>query len=285
MKKVLGFFVLLFLVCAVGFVSADMGPKPSAFVEVNYKGLLVEDGSRALMLWCWKESRVGDRDLYRLDDSIRTSFVNFSEYDSVKNCYWEMSYSWPDENCEKGVCSFHYMIPSEFKLAVFIPSLNETFISNSILRNNFDSTYEMNIYSDGSAIIEETTPFFNLFIVRSFLLAISATLLSELLVWLIFLKRRGLSLKILWKVALANILSISILWFVLAVAINAILNDTFMIWFILGELLVIIFEMFLIRYWSGKQFSLLASGIVCLIANILSIFLGYVILMIRFMYG
>lgn len=188
------FLAILILPLFLNLVSADLGPKPTVDIEIFYEEKKIsEEGVKAVMLECWTKTGYIPR-----DNETKSHFeplYSLSEYDPVKKCYWKPAeFAWGGD-CQNSKCHFSYFPPSEFKLAVYIPSLNKIFISNEISRRNFHSTYVANLNPDGSAKIYETTSILNQDIFKLFILALVITLIIELLTSLIYVSKTKLPKK------------------------------------------------------------------------------------------
>ncbi|MBU0648306.1 hypothetical protein KJ855_03955 [Patescibacteria group bacterium] len=149
--------IILLLVLVPTTVRADMGPKPTAVIKVYYNGELVEEDFQAKMLVCNEGKANSDSDAG--GDVVSQLLVNIP--DETRNCNWQPAGSWTwGGNCTGGVCKFNYSLPDEFKLAVYIPSLDQTFVSNNIIRKLYYSEYELMLWPDREAQIIDTTPLF-----------------------------------------------------------------------------------------------------------------------------
>lgn len=246
--------------------SADLGPKPSVKIDVVYYGenIPVAESFSAKMLECipqdQKQNRMKDKTVPQLE---------INEYDSSKNCYWVPAWLAGGGQCSNSSCDFGYMLPNNFKLAVFIPSTNKVFVTNEISRSNFNSNYKAVLFSDGSAKISETTRFLAQDKVSSFAKAFSITIILELLVSLIFLSVRRLPKKILTYILLANIISLPIVWFLFPLIKLSTLSVI-----IASEVFAVLFETLFVYLLNKQIISFKQSLMLNILNNAVSLFVG-----------
>jgi hypothetical protein len=266
-------FALLIFSILLNFVSADSGPKPSVDIDVLYNRNKISDASfSAKMLDCINEDRK-----YLPKDLIPQ--LNISEYDSTNNCYWTPAFLAWGGDCRDSKCHFGYMPPSEFKLAVYIPSLDKVFISNKISRTNFNSNYEAILNSDGSAKISETTPLVRKDNVSSFIKALIITLIIELLVALVYVSRTKLSKKILISVLVGSLITLPIVWFIFP------LIKIIPLVILLSEIFAIVFEAYFIYYLNKQAITLKKSFVLSTIMNLASLIIGgFIFLVLSFVF-
>ena len=272
-------FSFLFIIGALAIflpkeVGADLGPKPNVDIDVIYNQQDISDPSfSAKMLSCGPED-AAQKQPGSEEDLIPQ--LKISQYDSLKNCYWYPSwFAWGGQ-CSNSACNFGYMPPDEFKLAIFIPSLSKTFVTNEVSRTNFNSHYRVELSSDRSAKISETTPVFSSDKISSFIKAFLITILLELLVSLFFISLCKLPKKILSYVLFANIISLPIVWFLFPLFKLYALTII-----VASEIFAVLFESYFI-YFFGKQIvSLKQSFVLSIVNNLVSLFVGsfiYIIL-------
>lgn len=261
MKLLVISFLIFFL--ASGVVYADLGPKPEADIQVTLNGRNVPDSVfNAEMLVCYKEGQNG------FGNKEVIPQLNISEYDSANDCYWKPApLAWSAE-CRNSSCHFGYMLPSSFKLAVYIPSLDKVFITNEVSRTNFNSEYDAELSSSGSAVIRETTPLVRKDNITSFVKALIITLILELLTALIFVLASKLTKKMLITVFVANIISLPIVWFFFP------LIKLVPLVILLSEIFAVVFEMYFIYLIHKKTISLKKSFILSILMNLASFVLG-----------
>lgn len=268
MKKLFYISIIVFL-CLSFFiknVSADLGPKPTANIKVYYQGQKISDASFfAKMLACGTENEAN----IGLNASDLISQLKTKEYDSVKDCYWYPSrMSWGGD-CKNSECFFNYFLPEEFKLAVFIPSLDKVFISNETLRENFDSQFKAELFSDGTAKIIEATSAIQKDKIAFFLKALIITLILEFLVSLNFFLRKKISQKAVAFFALANLITLPIVWFLFPLTELSIFYVV-----LLSEVFAVLFEALFVYFCCQKGLSFKRSLSVSLSNNIVSLVLG-----------
>jgi hypothetical protein len=263
-------FVLLIFSVLPSFVSADLGPKDSVDINVLYNGNKISDASfSAEMLACINKNR------QYLPEGLIPQ-LNISEYDSANNCYWTPAFLAWGGNCSDSRCYFWYFPPSEFKLAVYVPSLDKVFITNEISRTTSDSNYEVALNFDGSAKISETTPLFRKDNVSSFIKALIITLIIELLVALIYLSITKLSKKILISVIVGSLITLPIVWFIFP------LIKIIPLVILLSEIFAIVFEAYFIYHLNKQAITLKKSFVLSIIMNLASLIIGGFILLLFF---
>jgi len=260
----------IFLFLLVGMALADTGPKPTAAINVYYNGDQISGNFSAVMLHCTNSTYS-----YRNPPP----HLNISEYDSGKGCYWTYaSFAWGGQ-CTDSRCGFSYSIPTEFKLAVYLPSLGRVFITNATTRTSFDSEYTAYLSSSGSAVISENTPFPAplplLYLFFSFIVALVATLFIELPVAFVFLKISKLKTKILLYVLLANLISLPIVWG----AVIFFIGD-FVLALAFAELFAMLFEGYFIHFTNKRLITLKKSLLMSLMMNISSLVAGGILLLV-----
>jgi hypothetical protein len=271
-KSVILVLLPLLLSIISSIVSADMGPKPNVDIDILYGGSLVSDASfNAVMLYC-----INDTKDYQ--DRHLIPQLNLSEYDSVKNCYWQPAFLAWGGDCKDSKCHFSYMPPREFKLAVYIPSLNKVFVTNEVSRANYNSNYRAELSPEGSAKIYETTLLPDS--VRLFIEALIITLVIELFTAFIFIKIAKLPKRILVSVLIANLISLPIVWFVFPLLLNILLV------MLLSEIFAVVFEAYFIHYFNKKRITLKKSFILSIIMNLASFLIGgFIFLVLTEMLG
>lgn len=288
MKKILIIILIGFMLLA-STVHADVGAKPSIRIYVKYNGEKIADSVfHAKMLGCYSEETVKEESRYK---KIEVEQLNITEFDPIKDCYWYPSrFAWGGE-CKNSHCNFGYWPPEEFKLGVYIPSLNKTFMSGEVSRQNFYSTYEANLLSNGTIEMEETTAFILSdagLPVRNFIIALIITLIIELVCVLIYINLSKINIKrysgnqnrILFTVLLANIISLPIVWFIFPLMIK-----NFELIIILSEIFAIIYEGFFIKSLNKTLFTLKNALMLSFAINIISLFVGgYIFVFLTFFF-
>ncbi len=247
-------------------VSADMGQRPLAKIHVTLNGQNVPDATfNAKMLTCQnEENRFPARDVIPQ--------LNISEYDSTNNCYWKPAELVERGYCQNGNCYISStFLPSEFRLAVYLPSQDKTYLSVEVARENFRSTFEADLLFDGSITIQETTPFIQSDSAENiipFLIALILTLVLELIVALIYLSSTKISKKVLISVLIANVISLPIVW----VIFSLLKIMSFVI--LLGEIFVFVFEGYFIHLPNKDVLPLKKSFVLSIFMNLTSLIIG-----------
>lgn len=259
---------------------ADMGPKPTVDVDVTYAGGNVSDAYfYAVMLACMPEDGYGAQ--YGLPDYAPQ--LNITLADAELNCSWRPGVMvWSDSNggrgnCHDSRCSFRYNPPRTFRLAVYLPGQNTTFISNASTRTSFNSHYLLSLQPDGSAEISETTLLPEsgfLETVLWFIPAAFITLAVELALGLLLAIIAKFRMKrFLLSVLLANLLSLPVVWFVFPLLGNALLVVP------LAEAFAVAFEAVVIHLLGRRTVSLKMSLLISLILNAASLLAGAILLL------
>ncbi|MBI2675034.1 MAG: hypothetical protein HYX24_01140 [Candidatus Aenigmarchaeota archaeon] len=280
------FIIILFLPLLLAAQAyADIGPKATVDIYVNYNSGRINDNLfYARMLGC--DTIVGLQP-ERIKDAIIAQKFGIKEFDPVKNCYWQpAALAWGGE-CRYSSCHFSYHPPSLFRLAVYVPSLEKTFISGEVERKNFHSNYYANLLSSGTIEIRETTLASDA--LRIFVIALFITLTIELLVVFIYM-RRGKDYaekyskflkRVLSTVSVANIISFPLVWFIIP---SAGLSPINMI--ILAEIFAVLFEGALLHFVNRNLFPLKKALILSFLMNAASFFIGgFIFLVFLFIFG
>lgn len=200
MKKLLVLFLLLLPV-----VYADIGPKPSTDIYVNYYGQPVEEPFYARMLDC-------GNDFNRCDlPPEECKALNITHTDS--ECTWTPSPLAWGGSCQNSLCNFHYMLPDRFKLAIHLN--DKVYLTNTVDRTQFKSSYLVEITD--KAILTESSPLFDMRYVKFFLIAFILTIVIELILASAVIFAFKLKKKTLLYVLLANLVTIPVVWFVIPV--------------------------------------------------------------------
>ena len=257
---------------------ADVGPKPSADIHVKYNGNDVAEKFEAKMLVCIKE---GSKSWEVGGEENLPNYFKIAEKDKVKDCTWRPARMAWGGNCQLSTCGFTYMLPKNFRVAVYLPSLNKVFISDSIVGNNFNAEYLYEINENSSKIsqtggtdIHETTPIVQTDLVLPFILALVITLVLELVVAFGYLVLTKKSYNILISVVGANLISLPIVWFLFPM-----LQLEFLLIFAMAEVFAILFEGYFIHFLNKKTLSLQDGLILSAVMNIGSLLVGGIIVL------
>lgn len=287
MKKLI--LVTMVSLSMAGVVRADLGPKPTMLINLTIDGQKVNDPIfNAQILSCYQEDENLDQELQ--ERKIVPQLIAVKEYDSANKCFWRPSpFAWSTIEggiCKNSQCQFGYYLPTKFRLAVFIPSLNKVFISNDTVRNNFDSVFEARLTPNGislidkSVVLTEATPLSQNSLIKQIVNSLLITIILELLVALIYLSVEKLPKRILWSVLLGNFISLPLFWFVLKKLIMIeeleIYSTVFL--FVL-ELAVVVFEAVFIKRFN-KEITYYQSFGLSILMNLVSFFVGNLILFV-----
>ena len=276
-------------------VSADIGPKPTVNIAVSYDNEPVSNFFLARLLACYEQSSPDNCDYFENDDELINYFIRvqndikenpFKKYceespifktpENIggKLCYWSLApLAWGGD-CRNSNCGFWYSIPDNFRVMVYFPSLDRVFVSNEVSNKNFNSKYQLDILSEGSANIYETTSFLENDMVLLFIQALIITLILELLIGYVFLRKLREYKRILGTIVIANIISLSIVWLIVdSIGVSA-LSITLPV----SELFVMFFETYFIYFLNKKLISLKKSFKVSVVMNLFSLFIGGLIL-------
>jgi len=262
MKQKLLLIIIFSMILLLPLISADMGPKPTVEVHVTYDGEKVQETEfPSVMLVCYSSATDSyDRDII--------SELKINQYDAARECYWRPNSMALGSTCELSTCVYTNYLPREFKVAVYLSSLDKTFVSDAIKRDNFRSEYQLSLGADGSANIAETTSFFKYTKLRSFVVALIITLAVELLFTLAFFRKTKVKKKILLYVFIANLISLPIVWFLFPLL-------GIEIWVILlAEAFAIVFEAYFIEWISKKKISFKKALILSIVVNVASFLIG-----------
>ena len=157
---------------------------------------------------------------------------------------------------------------AEFSLAVYIPSLDKTFITNEVSRKSFISNYRVDLNADGGAEISETTPLYVKYRLNLLLKALIATLLLEGLFGFLYLSIKKLPKKILISALFGSIVTLPFVWFVFP------LIKFIPLAILSSEIFAFIFEAYFIHHFNKKEISLGSSFKLSAIINLASLILG-----------
>lgn len=285
MRKIL--ITLLLTILLISPVLADIGPKPSVDIHLTYEGKGIMDeafGARMLLCGaqeepneCEQDPGVGDYS-HRYCEELRIAIP-----DEERECTWiPARMAWGGDPCTASQCRFGYMIPQEFRLAVYLPSREKLFVSPAIKRENFRSAFEAELSPDGTISISETTSLLRTNLAKnigSFLIALAFTLIIELLIATLYFKIAKIPLKLLHWVLLINLITLPFVWFLFPL----IWQTTIAV--IIGELFAFITEPIMLHYFSKKRVVWKHAIILCFLANLASFLIGgFLLIFFYFMF-
>jgi hypothetical protein len=176
------FFFILFLLFFSQSSFADMGPKPTADIILSKSRESIDSAFSALLAcekdYCTGEdcnTKPSEEELKEMcefeNDDACTALTNIWITDTEKDCTWQHApYIWGG-NCQDSICHFNYMIPTEFRLAVYLPSEKKTYLSEKVYRENFHSTFIAELNNDKTITITDTTPLLKTTTYSSFILS------------------------------------------------------------------------------------------------------------------
>ena len=246
-------------------VHADVGPKPSAAFHVKLDGVDVQDEHfYAAMLGC---DNVTQEKLEEVKNYTRLSHpaLWIEEYDDSKLCTWyPATFAWGGD-CQNSRCDFTYFLPSDFRLAVYIPSINRTFITPEAKREDFNSKFNVELFSDGRTDIHKTSMTNET--ITSFIVALVATIIIELIFSFAYIRWRRLQKRILISVVIANLVSVTLLW----IALPLFGELSFLLCcfpLVFAEALVVLLECAIIYLLNRKRIKIADAFMMSLINNL-----------------
>ena len=277
MRKVFLSTFLLASILLLSGVKADIGPKPEVDIQIDVQGEPVQDQVfYARMLEC------NERELNLSDYAAPLEIEeldSISIFDANKGCTWQIArLAWGGE-CRFSECSFWYMPPREFRLAVYLPSEERTYISGDAERINFYSTFKASLESDGTISIKETTPPFNTDAGRTLMVDLIITVIIELAIGSIYVVRKAFSRKVLLYILIANLISIPIVHLLLPMVFTE-----FFSLLLISELFAIFLEAGLFHLFDKNTFPMRKAILFSFILNIISFLIGGFVQIILFLF-
>lgn len=280
--------LMLFIVVLMNFpqvVYADIGPKPTAKMYVEYNGLPLVGRFEAAMLSCNRPRTAEDEVCQssdtadcNYDPTIPNRLTDINDVllkDYQKGCYWRNSELVWGGDCGLSQCTFTYFLPESFKIAVKLPSSDQVYITNDISRLEFHSSYRVSLRSNGEATITDTT--FELIDERTAntLMALGLTIIVEWLVSLLFFFRRQVRPIFILPLIIGNAISVPIVWY-----FSSFYLDTASSFILLGitEAFALVIETIIYSLFYKKQIHPILLFIYTLVANIASYVIGLFIL-------
>lgn len=263
---------LVVLACLSSGAKADLGPKPTVDIDLVYNHQKIADASfGAKMLGCYDQELV-QNEIEQDRDTVAQ--LRISSFDADAQCYWQPAPLAWGGSCSESHCQFSYFPPSEFKLAVYIPSLDKTFVTDKITRENFASRYRVELSVDGTATINETTSLWASIRIPDFVGAFLLTIFFELLVTWIFVTAQKLpGKKILVYVLGANVLSLPAVWFLFPL-----IDLPEFIVIAVFELFAVLFETYFIYHFCKQMLSFRQTLLLSALNNFVSLFVGGAVL-------
>jgi hypothetical protein len=208
----------------------------------------------------------------------------------AEGCFWQPLFLPFTDYCADGACHFDWLLRG-FRVIVYLPSLDKTFVSNVLYHDYLGyygretpRFYSLQLTEDNQAVLSETLEqegrgesggtteetvadrftAATSILGWAMLVSLALTLFLELVAALIFAFIKKTSKKILWGVAIGNLVSVPLLWLTVTISYN-------FLW--PAELVVVLFEMWLLRLFSRKK---LGWGW-CLLFSFLMNFISFVV--------
>ncbi len=214
-------------------------------------------------------------------------------YANIFSCHESECESDNSAACIGSICEFNYYrierVPSQMKL--FVSINNEDFTSDVI---NFSWTnpvffYNTNLDESNKAAITplpEQNKGSDYSLLHSFILALALTIIIELAVLAVFLRRWNIKIKEWLKpvatLIIANIISVPLVWliffFLIAMLVTIFPWLSIILSFIIAEALAVIFEAYFIFWINKKAIDMKRAFILSIVMNIASFIIGGIIL-------
>ncbi|MHB1415710.1 MAG: hypothetical protein ACYC1C_10685 [Chloroflexota bacterium] len=267
---------LLLLVGTTKPAAADVGPKPEVVVGVYFGGQsLPYTQYSAAILSC----ATGEAGLAPPDPSWGMPAVQGLEsldLSDPSGCRW----GYPPTPVSAGEAAdggarFSYMVPSHFRLAVYVPASGQTFLTPPVDRDTLRARFTVDLASDGTATISpapqpvwESDWRWDLAC-----LALPLTLIVELAIVLLWARRSALPARPLFITGLiANVLTLPLVWLVVLGASYLLGGPAAFVALAFLEVLAVFFEGSF--YWKGGKLRLGNALALSMVANLASFTLG-----------
>lgn len=273
MRKLL--FVLT-LMALLGISCADAALPPTKF-HVTYNGNEVKDNTfYAAVLECYSSDVLSSAENYT---QLQHPSLLIKEYNASGNCTWYPEIPGMEISCSNSICEF-YPRSNVFRFAVYIPSINRTFVSG--VEGAGFGDFLFNISSSGGVQVSQTPkPSITINQLQASDVAVLAlsfilTVAVELAASYIYLRLRKLSYGVLWSVLLANIISVPLFWLFLWV----VGSSEFMICLLVfaGEFAVFVVEALIIFLLNRRRISIADAFLMSFINNVASFLAGIALL-------
>jgi len=278
--------ILVLLLLVPNLIFANTGPMPTMEIQVTYIDQPIKDTVfYSVPFTC--STQISEVNLTNIDllnsEALDLSVFKKNIYDEKDNCYWQLI-SMPPPNmmirkCKNSICTLGYMLPREFKLAVYLPDENKLFVSESVIsRSAAHSKYTANLLENGNIEIKDKTSFFKTNLFRYlwlYLLSLIFTIFVEISIATLFIAKNLSKAKIIRTMIYANLISFTLLWVVLFFMFGN-LYDYFYV-LIIGELFVFLFEWLFIYFLNKKSITLSKTFFMVFLANFSSFLLGLVL--------
>ncbi len=261
MKRIILFLFLIVLIPIT--VKADMGPKPT--VKLNITG--IEEPHYYVTLLSsvdhygpWSVSNRsfhdGDEAIYNIFSEYQDEFYFLNYY---QKCFGKDTFSWT------------YFPPETFKVLIYLPESDVFIESNTMERYAFNSSYNVQV-KDNELIIKRNFAY-GLELIKLFVRLLLTLGIELFIAWLFKIRKEAFTF-----ILKVNVVS----QILLNIFLNVILLNegffVFVFYYVLLELLVIIFEMGLYLTWHSKYKVLTPKKWVfvlfAIIANVTSFIIG-----------
>ncbi|MDA8216485.1 MAG: hypothetical protein M0Z94_02580 [Dehalococcoidales bacterium] len=267
---------LLLLGGTVQPAAADVGPKPEVVVGVYYGGQsLPYTQYGAAILSC----ATGEARLAHPDPSWGMSAVPGLEnldLSDPSGCRWGYPLAPVSSGpTEDGKVRFSYMVPSRFRLAVYVPASGQTFLTAPVDRDTLRARFRVDLASDGTATISPTPqPVWESdWRWELACLALPLTLIVELAIVLLWARRSALPARPLFITGLiANLLTLPLVWLVVLGVSYLLGGPAAFVALAFLEVLAVFFEGSL--YWKGGKLRLGNALALSMVANLASFSFG-----------
>lgn len=273
MRNKIIFFLLVLTIFLPKFILADAPPPPPFDVNLTYEGQKISDAKfYAVALQCQQEKN---------SEIVVIPQLDINQPDPAKSCSWSPRRSAEGGFCADSACHFDWVY-GQFKLAFYIPSLDKTFISETINReylghygSETQRVYDVNLLKDNSVIVSDVVPpqsFTDDVIGGLFLWGIIATIVLESIVALIFVLLKKAPKRIFLALLVGNIISVPFVWIVSAVGYSfpGILFIT--------EIIAVVFEAWIIKLFVKNRLTWKMCLLISLIMNVVSFIIGLCLL-------
>jgi hypothetical protein len=272
---------LLVLGCSLAFLPtpamADAGPKPEMWVYVTYEGKALPDGKfTSRLLTC---QAPGTEPAWRGGSQPQVPGIDQLGLTGPDGCLWKDPdmLVWGGEG-ENGRAHFTYMLPSRFRVAIYVPSLDRTFVTPEAERSGMRSRFSINLAADGTARIDPARlPFWESdWTIEGMCLALPLTLVIELgIVWFWSRISRGSWRRLLLICLAVNVVTLPVLWLLTGTMSFFAGGTVALITLAVLEVATFAFESAL--YWKPGNLRVFSAIALAAVANLSSFLVGLLI--------
>lgn len=271
--------VLVLMILIPTIVKADIGPKPVMDIYVKQAGEPLKDNQfYAQLLACDNEAAV-EIEWHYTHPPVAKLLIK--EYDAARDCWWYTDRLAWGGKCTEGKCTFTYMVPSPFKLAVYLPSEDKVYLSGATSRKGtgMDTVLEANLLPSGGIETKVSPLQVTSRRQSQFIFAVVLTLIIELLAAWLYLKNRiedkKNRFKILLTVAAGSLITLPVVWFVIPMMSILLGLYTYYVYIVIaGEAFAVLFEGWLIYFVNKNVIPFKEALTLSLVINICSYFIG-----------